>query len=51
LVVKGWTNRAIGEYIQISEHTAKFHIGNIARKWGVSTRTEMAVEALKRGWA
>lgn len=50
LIVKGWTNRAIGEYVQISEHTAKFHVGNIAKKLGMSSRTEIAVEAVKRGW-
>lgn len=50
LVVKGWSNKLIGDYMQISKHTAKFHIANIARKLNLSTRTEIAVEAMRRGW-
>lgn len=51
LIVKGWTNKVIGEYVNISEHTAKFHVANIARKLQVSSRTEIAVNAVKNGWA
>lgn len=36
----GRSNREIGESLWISDHTVKFHLGNVYRKLGASTRTE-----------
>ncbi|MCM3500848.1 helix-turn-helix transcriptional regulator [Microbacterium sp. P26] len=42
LIVAGSRNRAIAERLGISENTAKFHVSNLLRKAGVSTRAELA---------
>ncbi|WP_367729442.1 helix-turn-helix transcriptional regulator [Microbacterium sp. LMI1-1-1.1] len=42
LVVAGARNRTIAERLGISENTAKFHVSNLLRKAGVSTRAELA---------
>lgn len=49
LVVRGMSNKDIANCMQISPHTAKFHVSNIARKLGVSRRTEVAVKAVQEG--
>lgn len=49
LLARGNSNRAIGEKLFISETTAKFHVGNILRKLGVSRRAEAVYEASKLG--
>ncbi|MCH1865850.1 response regulator transcription factor [Nocardioides sp. CFH 31398] len=49
LLARGLSNRAIGERLYISETTAKFHVGNILRKLGVSRRAEAVYEASKLG--
>jgi two-component system, NarL family, response regulator DevR len=49
LLVRGLSNRDIGATLYISETTAKFHVGNILRKLGVSRRAEAVYEATKLG--
>ena len=49
LLARGLSNRDIGEKLYISETTAKFHVGNILRKLGVSRRAEAVYEATKIG--
>ncbi len=49
LLAAGLSNRLIGERLYISETTAKFHVGNILRKLGVSRRAEAVYEASKAG--
>ncbi|MEI2731722.1 MAG: response regulator transcription factor [Dermatophilaceae bacterium] len=49
LLARGLSNRDIGVQLFISETTAKFHVGNILRKLGVSRRAEAVYEAIKRG--
>jgi DNA-binding NarL/FixJ family response regulator len=49
LLARGLSNRDIGEKLYISETTAKFHVGNILRKLGVSRRAEAVYEASKMG--
>ncbi|PUA81619.1 MadR family response regulator transcription factor [Nocardioides currus] len=49
LLARGLSNRDIGEKLYISETTAKFHVGNILRKLGVSRRAEAVYEATKLG--
>jgi DNA-binding NarL/FixJ family response regulator len=48
-VAKGLSNQAIGKELWISEQTVKFHLRNIYRKLGVSSRTEAARYAYERG--
>lgn len=49
LLAGGLSNRVIGERLFISETTAKFHVGNILRKLGVTRRAEAVYEASKAG--
>ncbi len=49
LLARGLSNRAIGKQLYISETTAKFHVGNIMRKLGVSRRAEAVYVASKEG--
>jgi ATP/maltotriose-dependent transcriptional regulator MalT len=48
LVVKGLTNREIGQTLFISEKTASVHISNLLAKLGVANRTEAAHVARER---
>jgi DNA-binding NarL/FixJ family response regulator len=45
LVALGARNRAIAEKLSISENTVKFHVANLLRKVGASTRAELAALA------
>jgi len=49
MLATGLTNRDIGRQLFISETTAKFHVGNILRKLGVSRRAEAVYTASKSG--
>ena len=49
LLAEGLSNRRIATALGISEHTAKFHTSSILAKLGVRTRTEAALEAVRRG--
>lgn len=49
-VAAGMTNKQIAEVLVISPRTVKFHLDNVFGKLGVSTRTEAAIIALRRGW-
>jgi two-component system response regulator DevR len=49
LLAHGLSNGEIGGRLYISETTAKFHVGNILRKLGVSRRAEAVYEASKLG--
>ena len=48
-VAKGLSNQAIGKELWITEQTVKFHLRNIYRKLGVSSRTEAARYAFEHG--
>jgi len=50
LIVKGYSNREIGQMLGFSENTAKFHLKGILNKLDVSDRTEAATTALQRGY-
>ena len=50
-VARGLSNQAISRELWITEQTVKFHLTNIYRKLGVSSRTEAARYALSRGLA
>lgn len=48
LLARGMSNREIGRKLFVSETTAKFHVGNILRKLGVSSRAEAVYAASKQ---
>jgi DNA-binding NarL/FixJ family response regulator len=49
LIVKGMSNRQIGEALEIAEATVKWHVNIIFSRLNVSHRTQAAVTALNRG--
>jgi DNA-binding NarL/FixJ family response regulator len=49
LIVKGRSNKDIGNALKISEATVKSHVNNILSKLGVTDRTQAATTALQRG--
>ena len=51
LVAEGRSNRQIGAALYISPKTAGVHVSNIMTKLGVSSRTEAAAVAHRRGLA
>jgi two-component system NarL family response regulator len=49
LIVKGRSNKEIGDQLGISEGTVKSHVNNILSKLNVTDRTQAVSVALKRG--
>ena len=49
LLCLGLTNKAIAGRLDISEHTAKFHVNAVMAKLGVGSRTEAVVKAAHLG--
>jgi DNA-binding NarL/FixJ family response regulator len=49
LIVRGRSNREIGEALGISEATVKWHVNIILSRLNVSDRTQATVAALQRG--
>jgi two-component system nitrate/nitrite response regulator NarL len=49
LLSRGLANKAIGQRLGISEHTAKFHVNAILRKLGVESRAEAIIRAARLG--
>lgn len=49
LIVKGLSNKQIGEVLAIAEPTVKLHVRSLLAKLGVSDRTQATTEALRRG--
>jgi len=49
LLARGLSNRDIAEALDISAHTAKFHVNSILQKLGVERRTEAVVRAARMG--
>ena len=51
LIVRGRSNKEIGQELSITEGTVKAHVNNVLGKLGVSDRTQAVTEALRRGLA
>lgn len=51
LVSRGLTNREIAERLVISERTVRTHISRILDKLNLINRTQVALYALRHGWA
>lgn len=49
LLAEGRSNREVATALNISEHTAKFHIGGILNKFDAASRTEAVVRGLRLG--
>jgi DNA-binding NarL/FixJ family response regulator len=49
LMVAGLRNREIAERLYITVRTVKFHVSNILRKFGASSRAEVIVIAHNAG--
>jgi two-component system, NarL family, nitrate/nitrite response regulator NarL len=49
LLAEGLSNKAIADRLDISEHTAKFHVNAVLTKLGVQRRTEAVVRAARMG--
>ncbi len=49
MLAAGLGNKEIAAKLNISDHTAKFHVGSIFGKLGVSTRAEAVAMGIRRG--
>lgn len=49
LVSQGLTNKEIARSLNVSSRTVEFHLNNIFKKLGVSSRTSVALLAEKNG--
>ena len=49
LLAEGLSNKLIGLRLDISEHTAKFHVNSILEKMEADTRTDAVVRAARSG--
>jgi len=49
MLCDGMPNKSIALELQISEHTAKFHVGQILAKLGAESRTEAVTIGIRRG--
>jgi two-component system, NarL family, response regulator YdfI len=50
LLSDGASNKTIAWKLNISEHTAKFHVNSILSKMGAGSRTEAVMLGVRRGW-
>ncbi len=50
LIARGLTNRQIADTLGIGERTVEMHSRNVRRKLGLTTRVQVAVWAVERGW-
>ena len=50
LAARGYTNKAIGAQLHLSDRTVQGHLANIYGKLHVATRTEAVMRAVSLGW-
>lgn len=51
LLAEGFTDKEIGDTLHMSLPTVRYHVSNLTTKTGFSSRTELAVNAVKSGIA
>lgn len=51
LLLDGYTNKAIGRLLHLSDETVKNHVSSILRGFGVTTRTQAVLAANRHGYA
>jgi DNA-binding CsgD family transcriptional regulator len=49
MLAEGAANKTIAWKLEISEHTAKFHVASILAKLNAGTRTEAVTQGVRRG--
>ena len=49
LLAAGLANKTIAARLNISEHTAQFHVSSVLSKLGAASRTEAVTTAARRG--
>jgi two-component system nitrate/nitrite response regulator NarL len=49
MLAEGFSNKQIAAKLQVSEHTAKFHVNSILSKLHAGTRTEAVMRGLRKG--
>jgi DNA-binding NarL/FixJ family response regulator len=49
LMARGYRNKQLATQLNISEHTAKFHVSSVLAKLGARTRTEAVTIGMTRG--
>ncbi len=49
LMARGYRNKQLASLLNISEHTAKFHVSSVLAKLGARTRTEAVTIGVTRG--
>ena len=49
LLAQGLGNRVIARVLDISVHTAKYHVASLLAKLGARSRTEAVAQAIRRG--
>jgi DNA-binding NarL/FixJ family response regulator len=49
LMARGYRNKQLASALNISEHTAKFHVSSVLAKLGARTRTEAVTIGMTRG--
>ncbi len=50
LLAQGMANKQIAAFLEISEHTAKFHVSSIFTKLNVTNRAEAVRQGVRGGW-
>lgn len=48
-MVQGYSDKEIAEYLNMSYHTVRFHINSLLSKTGCTSRTELAIKAVRTG--
>lgn len=50
LVAEGWSNDEVASRLGVSTKTVEVYLSRLYERWGVSTRTELALRAERDGW-
>lgn len=50
LVAEGWSNDEVAARLSISPKTVEAYLTRLFERWGVTTRTELALQAEREGW-